>query len=115
MNFFRRLLPTKWLTVLGLVVTLIGAGFGTYGVWVSEDEAIERGVSRWSGGTREDQLKLPAVQNLISQSHHAMLGFVLIGVGTVLQIAGVLAGKINETGAKNPRLRTVVGIGPKAE
>jgi hypothetical protein len=95
MSFFRRLLPTKWLTVLGLVVTLIGAGFGTYGVWVSEDEAIERGVSRWSGGTREDQLKLPPVQNQISQSHLAMLGFVLIGVGTLLQISGVFAERRN--------------------
>jgi hypothetical protein len=95
MSFFRRLLATKWLTVLGLVVTLIGAGFGTYGVWVSEDEAIERGVSRWSGGTREDQLKLPAVQNLISQSRFAMLGFVLIGVGTLLQISGVFADRRN--------------------
>jgi hypothetical protein len=95
MSFFRRLLPTKWLTVLGLVVTLIGAGFGTYGVWVSEDEAIERGVSRWSGGTREDQVKLPAVQNLISQSHFAMLGFVLIGVGTLLQISGMFADRRN--------------------
>ena len=95
MSFFRRLLPTKWLTVLGLVVTLIGAGFGTYGVWVSEDEAIERGVTRWSGGTREDQVKLPAVQNLINQSHFAMLGFVLIGAGTLLQISGVFADRRN--------------------
>jgi uncharacterized membrane protein len=96
MSFFRMLSLSRWLTVLGLVITLIGAGFGTYGVWVSKDEAIERGLSRWSGGTREDQLKLPAVQNLISQSHFAMLGFVLIGVGTLLQIAGVFRRSENQ-------------------
>jgi hypothetical protein len=82
---------SKYLTVAGLVVTLAGATCGTYGVWVSDDQAIERGVSRWSGGTREDELRLPAVQNLISQSHYAMLGFVLIGAGTLLQIWAIFA------------------------
>jgi hypothetical protein len=53
----------KWLTIIGLVLTLFGAGCGTYGVWLSPDEAIERGVSRWSGGTRDQQLQLPPVQN----------------------------------------------------
>jgi hypothetical protein len=93
-GFFQRWLPTRLLMVLGLVTMLIGAGFGTYGVWVSEDQAIERGVSRWSGGTREDQLKLPAVQNLLSQSHNAMLGFILIGIGTLLQIAGTVSERL---------------------
>jgi hypothetical protein len=74
---------------------LIGAGFGTYGVWVTEDQAIERGVSRFSGGTREEQLKLPAVQNLLTQSNYAVLGFVLIGIGTLLQIAGVFINRRN--------------------
>jgi hypothetical protein len=93
--------------VLGLVTTLIGAGFGTYGVWVSEDQAIERGVSRWSGGTREDQLKLPAVQNLLSQSNNAMLGFILIGIGTLLQIA---VGSVREV-LQKPLRRMVMVCG----
>jgi hypothetical protein len=80
----------KCLAIFGLVLTLIGAGCGTYGVWVSSDEAIERGVSRFSGGTREQQLQLPAVQNLLEQSHFAVAGFVLIGIGTFLQIVAVL-------------------------
>ena len=32
----------RWLTVIGLVLTLIGAGCATYGVWLSSDEAIRR-------------------------------------------------------------------------
>jgi len=80
---------TKWLSIFGLTLTLIGAACGTYGVWLSPDEAMERGVSRWSGGTRDEQLKLPPVQNLLEQSHFALAGFILIGVGTFLQIVGV--------------------------
>ena len=79
----------KWLTVIGLVLTLFGAASGTYGVWLSPDQAIERGVSRLSGDVREQNLELPAVQNLLEQSHFALAGFVLIGLGTILQIAGV--------------------------
>jgi hypothetical protein len=81
---------TKWLSIFGLTLTLIGAACGTYGVWLSPDEAIERGVSRWSGGTRDEQLKLPPVQNLLEQSHFAVTGFLLIAVGTAFQIGGLL-------------------------
>ena len=80
--------PGKMLN--GLLLTLIGAACGTYGVWLSPDEAIERGVSRWSGGTRDEQLKLPPVQNLLEQSHFAVAGFFLIAVGTAFQIGGLL-------------------------
>jgi hypothetical protein len=84
-----KIMAAKWLTIAGLVVTLVGAGCGFYGVWVSPSEAIVRGVSRWSGGTREEQLKLPTVQTLLTQSRFAMIGFGLIGVGTALQIVSV--------------------------
>jgi hypothetical protein len=80
---------STWFTIIGLVVTLIGAGSGTYGVWLSPDQAIERGVSRFAGDTREQLLQLPAVQNLLEQSDFALCGFFLIGVGTALQIVGV--------------------------
>jgi hypothetical protein len=80
----------KWISIFGLTLTLLGAGFGTYGVWLSPDQAIERGVSRWSGGTREEQLRLPPVQNLLEQSYFAVGGFLLIAVGTAVQICGLL-------------------------
>jgi hypothetical protein len=80
----------KWLTIIGLLLTLIGAGSATYGVWLSPDEAVERGVSRFSGGTQEQLLQLPAVQNLLQQSHFALAGFILIGLGTFFQLGGVV-------------------------
>ena len=58
----------KWLTIIGLVFTLLGAAAGTYGVWLSPNEAIERGVSRLSGDVREQNLELPAVQNFLQES-----------------------------------------------
>jgi hypothetical protein len=77
------------LNIFGLVCTLMGAGIGTYGVWLTQDEAIEIGVSRY-GGTREQNLTLPAVKSLLRQSRCAVGGFALIGVGTILQIIAAL-------------------------
>jgi hypothetical protein len=83
----------KSLVIAGLVFTLIGAGLGFYGVWVSLDQAVEIGVTRLAGVTREENLELPAVQNLLQQSRWAMWGFLLIGFGTLLQIGSVLCAK----------------------
>lgn len=84
---------TKWLAIVGLLLTLIGAGLGVRGVYLSPDQAIQIGVSRFNGNNREEDLRLPAVQNLITQSRYAMFGFALIGVGTVLQIVAVWMSK----------------------
>lgn len=79
----------KSLTIIGLVLTLIGVGSVTYGVWLSPDEALEAGVSRFSGDNREQDFQLPAVQNLLQQSRFSLAGFIVIGIGTLLQIGGV--------------------------
>jgi hypothetical protein len=85
---------TRWLSIIGLALTLLGAASGTYGVWLSPDQAIERGVSRWSGGPPEQQLELPAVQNLLKQARFAVAGFMLIAVRTAFQIVGhLISGK----------------------
>jgi hypothetical protein len=41
-------------------------------------------------GTRDEQLRLRPVQNLLEQSHFAVTGFLLIAVGTAFQIGGLL-------------------------
>jgi hypothetical protein len=89
------MLPTRlglqqWLMISGLALTLVGAGFGFFGVWVDKDEAIEIGEARPSYDTREQDLQLPSVQNLLRQSRLAMVGFACIGAGTVLQAAAVM-------------------------
>jgi hypothetical protein len=85
--------PASILTVIGLVVTLLGAGLGAYGTWVSTDQAVDIGVMRLAGETKEENLTLPAVQNLLNQSKLSMYGFLLIGGGTILQIGDVVLPK----------------------
>jgi hypothetical protein len=65
----------QWLMIIGLGLTLLGASFGFYGVWVDKDQAIEIGEARLSYDTREQDIQLPSVQNLLRQSHLAMIGF----------------------------------------
>jgi hypothetical protein len=79
----------KWLVFFGSLLTLIAAWYGVRGVWVTEDQALEIGQMRLSGENRDRDPQLPAVQNLLNQFRLAMKGFVLIGVGTALQIVGV--------------------------
>jgi len=80
----------QWLMIVGLALTLLGACFGFWGVWVDEDQALEYGQMYLSGETRERNLQLPPVQNLLRQSQLAMVGFAFIGAGTVLQAVAVM-------------------------
>lgn len=70
-------------------------GIGAYGVQLSPDEAIAIGVMQINGNTREENLQLPAVQNLLAGSRMAVLGFELIALGTAFQVAATFR-KTNE-------------------
>jgi hypothetical protein len=91
-----------WLSVAGLVVTLAGAGFGSYGTWVSPHQAFEIGVTRWAGDTEQENSNLPAVRNLRHQAQFAMWGFVLIAFGTVIQIVGAFSSVYSRVAGQSP-------------
>lgn len=74
----------------GLLLTLIGAGVTAKAVILREDDAINIGVSRWSGGTREENLQLPTVKNLLWSSRAAMWGLIMVAAGTALQAVPIL-------------------------
>ena len=76
--------------LVGLAFTFVGAGCGVVGVWVTPDQTVDLGVTRFAGTTKEQNLQFPAVQNLIRQSKFAVAGFVLIGAGTVSQAIDAL-------------------------
>ncbi|MBB3986204.1 hypothetical protein GGQ68_002542 [Sagittula marina] len=78
------------ITLAGLLLTLVGAGVTAKAVILREDDAIKIGLSRYSGGTKEGNLKLPMVQNLLWSSKAAKWGLVTVGVGTLLQAVPVL-------------------------
>jgi hypothetical protein len=80
----------KWLTIGGLLTTLVGSGLGAWGSWVSPEQAVEIGAMRVAGDTLEEDLTLPAVINLLDQANFAAVGFSLIAFGTVLQLAVLL-------------------------
>ena len=75
-----------FLTLAGMVITAIGAGRAATSVILKEDDALAIGVARFSSEHREENLKLPAVQNLLKASRGAQQGFWLIVAGTALQI-----------------------------
>ncbi|EAQ26709.1 hypothetical protein [Roseovarius sp. 217] len=77
------------LTGLGLVITLIGAWITARAVILKEDDAINIGLARFSGETREENLGLPMVQNLLASSRGARRGLLFIAGGTALQIVPV--------------------------
>jgi hypothetical protein len=75
-----------WVNVAGLASDILEATVLSVGLFLSKDEAITLGVSRWSGGTREANLQLPAVKSLLRQSRNAKVGLALLVLGFGLQI-----------------------------
>jgi hypothetical protein len=73
----------------GLLLTLIGAVLTARSVILSEDQALHIGVARYVSGKRDQDLQLPAVQNLLGASRGAQRGLCLIAVGTLLQACPV--------------------------
>lgn len=77
------------LTGLGLAITLAGAWITARAVILKEDDAIDVGLARLSGETREENLRLPMVQNLLASSRGARRGLLFIAGGTALQIVPI--------------------------
>ncbi|MCV2877631.1 hypothetical protein OE699_02095 [Sedimentimonas flavescens] len=73
-------------TMIGLVFTLLGAGITAYAVILKEDDAILIGVSRYASESREENLNLPMVRNLLWSSWAARVGLISVCFGTFLQL-----------------------------
>jgi hypothetical protein len=97
--YVRLLFPA--ITVIGMIVVTIGAFVTSRAAILTNAQAIKIagqaptafGYARPEGPqmpTEEEYLQQPAVRNLIQQSRHASCGLVLIGIGTLLQIAGAV-------------------------
>ena len=78
------------LTGLGLALTLAGAWITARAVILREDDAINIGLARFSGETREENLRLPMVQNLLASSRGARRGLLFIAGGTALQLVPII-------------------------
>ena len=74
-----------YLTIVGVVLTTIGASLIGWNDIMSEDKAIEVGVSRWAG-TKEENRQLPAVQELLRRDKNSRRGLSFVVVGTMFLI-----------------------------
>jgi hypothetical protein len=77
----------EWVNVVGLAFDIAGAAVLSYGLIISEDDALKLGLGpRLVGDTREENLRFPTVQDRLRQSRNATLGLVLLVIGFGLQI-----------------------------
>lgn len=79
---------SKWLDILGLVVTMSGAIVLACALVISRNEALRVGVARVADETDELNVNLPHVRRLQRESCFALVGMVLLVIGFLLQIAG---------------------------
>ncbi len=74
-----------YLNIIGLTLSFLGSIAFAKGLFISQKEALRLGVSRW-GGTDEENLKLPQVQDRLAQRKWGVIGGVLLLIGFVLQL-----------------------------
>lgn len=77
-------------TAAGLILTLVGAWVAARSVILSEDDALNIGLARFASDNREDNLRLPHVQNLLASSKSARCGLFAVAIGSGLQLWPVL-------------------------
>ena len=77
------------LNILGLILNMLGVYLASKGLMITEKQALQIGVSRWSGGDEED-LKLPFVQEILKQSKQTKRGLIFMFLGFLLQLISSL-------------------------
>ncbi|MBI4829427.1 MAG: hypothetical protein HY804_11580 [Nitrospinae bacterium] len=80
----------QWVSVIGLIFDIIGAVTLSYALIITEEKAIDLGLSYWSSDKREDQRQDPRVIDRLKQSRNAKLGLIFLVTGFILQIIGTL-------------------------
>jgi hypothetical protein len=76
-------------TLLGVLGILLNTGGGlamARGLFISKKDALRLGVTRWAGETEEENLKLPAVQDRLTQRWWGSVGALLVVAGAALQL-----------------------------
>lgn len=79
-----------WLSALGLFFDMVGVWLLSKDLLITEDEAIERNISYWTGDNKEENLKDPRVRNALAQSKSAKIGVMFVLIGFFLQLLGSL-------------------------
>ncbi|MCX6715665.1 MAG: hypothetical protein NT077_01450 [Candidatus Taylorbacteria bacterium] len=75
----------KLLSIISIVLNLLGSFCFGRGLFISEEQALDLGVSKW-GGTREQNLKLPAVKDRLTQRKWGIAGVCFVLCGAVVSV-----------------------------
>ena len=75
---------------ISTVLNFFGSLALARGLFISRKQAIDLGVSRFSGDTDAENLKLPAVQDKLNQRKYAIIGASLLSLGLFLQLVAIL-------------------------
>ena len=70
-------MPVLYLTIVGVVLTTGGASIIGCNDLMSEDKPLDIGVTKAAGNTREENLTLPAVKELLRRSKNSRRGLFL--------------------------------------
>ena len=81
---------TSYLTAVGVILTAIGAVLIGLNDVMSKKKALLIGQARVSGETDEENLKLPAVQELLRRSRNSSAGLVFVIVGAIFLVLASL-------------------------
>ena len=79
-----------YLTIVGVILTTIGAFLIGWNDIMSKERAVEVGVSRVSGEIVEENLQLPAVQELLRRSRNSSRGLSFVIVGAIILVLASL-------------------------
>lgn len=79
----------KTLLSFSALFSLVGGLAFARGLFISNKQAIELGVSRWGGDTDRENLKLPAVRDRIEQRKYGIIGAIFSIMAFVLQIIAI--------------------------
>ena len=75
-----------YLIIIGITLNFFGALALARGLFISKEDALKLGVSRWASDNDEDNYKLPAVADRLKQRKWGIIGALFLFVGFVLQV-----------------------------
>lgn len=74
-----------WLSLIGLILTLLGAWSAAIAGIISEADAIHDGITRSEPNTLLEQRQTPKVQRKIAARERVKCGLIAVAIGTALQ------------------------------
>jgi hypothetical protein len=76
--------------IIILISNFLGSAALAKGLFVSNQDALKLGIPKWASSSDKENLKMPQVQEKISQRMWGIIGFVFLTIGFVLQLIFLL-------------------------